>query len=230
MNLARSLMVNDHQLTSLVKTAREQLSKRNFSQSAEVTLVLKDIDVKKGFSLNEVVSLPNKPSRQAKICVIASGDMGTRARKAEVDKVIEPEELDRLGTNKREARKIVREYDFFLADTSLMSSVGRSLGQFLGPKGKMPSPFPYGAPIETIAERFRGSVRVRAKNQLNVSTKIGDEKMQDEELVANAGVVISAIEKKLPQGDKNIRNALIKFTMGKPSKLTTVMGEKKKGV
>jgi large subunit ribosomal protein L1 len=223
-------MVNDHQLTSLVKTAREELSKRNFSQSAEVTLVLKDIDVKKGFSLNEVVSLPNKPSRQAKICVIASGDMGTRARKAEVDKVIEPEELDRLGTNKREARKIVREYDFFLADTSLMSSVGRSLGQFLGPKGKMPSPFPYGAPIETIAERFRGSVRVRAKNQLNVSTKIGDEKMQDEELVANAGVVISAIEKKLPQGDKNIRNALIKFTMGKPSKLTTVMGEKKKGV
>jgi large subunit ribosomal protein L1 len=222
-------MVNDHQLTSLVKTAREELSKRNFSQSAEVTLVLKDIDVKKGFNLNEVVSLPNKPSRQAKICVIASGDMGTRARKAEVDKVIEPEELDRLGTNKREARKIVREYDFFLADTSLMSSVGRSLGQFLGPKGKMPSPFPYGAPIETIAERFRGSVRVRAKNQLNVSTKIGDEKMQDEELVANAGVVISAIEKKLPQGDKNIRNALIKFTMGKPSKLTTVMGEKKKG-
>ena len=223
-------MVNDHQLTSLVKIAREQLSKRNFSQSAEVTLVLKDIDVKKGFSLNEVVSLPNKPSRQAKICVIASGDMGTRARKAEVDKVIEPEELDRLGTNKREARKVVREYDFFLADTSLMSSVGRSLGQFLGPKGKMPSPFPYGAPIETIAERFRGSIRVRAKNQLNVSTKIGDEKMQDEELVANAGVVISAIEKKLPQGDKNIRNALIKFTMGKPSKLTTVMGEKQKGV
>jgi large subunit ribosomal protein L1 len=228
--LARTIMVNNHQLTSLVKIAREQVSKRNFSQSAEVTLVLKDIDVKKGFSLNEVISLPNKPSRQAKICVIASGDMGTRARKAEVDKVIEPEELDRLGTNKREARKVVREYDFFLADTSLMSSVGRSLGQFLGPKGKMPTPFPYGAPIETIAERFRGSVRVRAKNQLNVSTRIGDEKMQDEELVANAGVVISAIEKKLPQGDKNIRNALIKFTMGKPSKLSTVMGEKQKGV
>lgn len=227
---ARSIMVNDHQLTSLVKSAREQLSKRNFSQSVEITLVLKDIDVKKGFTLNEVVSLPNRPSRQAKICVIASGDMGTRAHKAEVDKVIEPEELDRLGTNKREARKIVREYDFFLADTSLMSSVGRSLGQFLGPKGKMPTPFPYGAPIETIAERFRGSVRVRAKNQLNVSTRIGDEKMQDNELVANAGVVISAVEKKLPQGDKNIHNALIKFTMGKPSNLSTVIGQKQKGV
>lgn len=223
-------MVNDNQLINLVKSARQQSSKRNFSQSVEMTLVLKDIDVKKGFSLNEVISLPNRPGRQAKICVIASGDMGTRARKAEVDKVIEPEELDRLGTNKREAKKIVRAYDFFLADTSLMSSVGRSLGQFLGPKGKMATPFPYGAPIETIAERFRGSVRIRVKNQLNVSTRIGDEKMQDNELVANAGVVLSAVEKKLPQGDKNIHNAIIKFTMGKPSKLSATIGQNQKGV
>jgi large subunit ribosomal protein L1 len=102
------------------------------------------------------------------------------------------------------------------------------LGQFVGPKGKMPTPFPYGAPIETIAERFRWSVRVRAKNQLNVSTRIGDEKMEDNELVANAGVVITAVEKKLPQGDKNIHNALIKFTMGKPSKLSTVMDKKQR--
>jgi large subunit ribosomal protein L1 len=223
-------MVNDNQLVNLVKLARQESSKRNFSQSVEMTLVLKDIDMKKGFTLNEVVSLPNRPEKKSTVCVIASGDMGTRARKAEVDKIIEPEELDRLGTNKREARKIVRAYDFFLADTTLMSSVGRSLGQFLGPKGKMPSPFPYGAPIETIAERLRGSVRVRAKNQLNVSTKIGDEKMPDEELVANAGVVISAVEKKLPQGEKNINNAMIKFTMGKPSKLSATGDEKQKGV
>ena len=111
-----------------------------------------------------------------------------------------------------------------------MSSVGRSLGQFLGPKGKMPTPFPYGAPIETIAERFRGSVRVRTKNQLNLSAKIGDEKMEDEQLVANAGVIMSTIEKKLPQGEKNIQNAIIKFTMGRPSKLSGIVKEKKKGV
>jgi large subunit ribosomal protein L1 len=223
-------MANNTQLVNLVKLARQQAPKRNFDQSVEMTIVLKDIDIKKGFTLNEVVSLANKPERLSKICVIASGDMGTRARKAQVDKVIEPEELARLGSNKREARKLVRAFDFFLADTSLMSSVGRSLGQFLGPKGKMPTPFSYGAPIETIAERFRGSIRIRAKNQLNLSTRIGDENMQDEDLAANAGTVISVIEKKLPQGEKNIDNAMIKFTMGKPSKLSTVSDEKQKGV
>ena len=70
-------------------------------------------------------------------------DMGTKHQRAEIDRIIEPDELDRLGTNQKEARKIVQSYNFFLSDTAFMSTVGRSLGQFLGPKGKMPSPLPY---------------------------------------------------------------------------------------
>ena len=220
-------MLDDNQLKNLVKNARDGIIKRNFTQSAEMTLILKDIDVKKGFSINEVVNLPNKITKTSSICVFASGDMGMRARKAQVDRVIEPDELDRLATNKKDAKKVVKAYDFFFADTTLMSNVGRSLGQFMGPKGKMPSPITYGAPIENIAERFRGSVRARAKNQLNISAKIGDEKMKDEHLVDNALAVISTIEKKLPQGDKNIRNAVIKFTMSNPSS-TSTLGEKQK--
>lgn len=220
-------MLDDNLLKNMLKNARDGITKRNFTQSAELTLILKDIDIKKGFSINEVINLPSKITKNSSVCVFASGDMGMRARKAQVDRVIEPEELDRLGTNKKDARKVVKGYDFFLADTTLMPRVGRSLGQFMGPKGKMPSPLPYGAPIENITERFRGSVRARAKNQLNVSAKIGDEKMEDDLLVNNALAVISAVEKKLPQGDKNIHNAIIKFTMSKPSEASTV-GEKQK--
>ena len=220
-------MLDDNLLKNMLKNARDGITKRNFTQSAELTLILKDIDIKKGFSINEVVNLPSKITKNSSVCVFASGDMGMRARKAQVDRVIEPEELDRLGTNKKDARKVVKAYDFFLADTTLMPRVGRSLGQFMGPKGKMPSPLPYGAPIENITERFRGSVRARAKNQLNVSAKIGDEKMEDDLLVNNALAVISAVEKKLPQGDKNIHNAIIKFTMSKPSEASTV-GEKQR--
>lgn len=221
-------MVMEAQLKELIKQAREETVQRKFNQSVDLTLVLKDIDIKKGFSVNEVIALPYKPSRGATICVVGSGDLGTRARKAQIDKVIEQDQLDILGTNRREARKVVRSYDFFLSDTSLMAAVGRSLGQFLGPKGKMPTPLPYGAPIESIANRMRGSVRARAKNQLNVSTKIGDEKMDDSQLASNASAVIAAIEKKLPQGDKNISNALIKFSMGKAVRLRSLSGKKER--
>lgn len=216
-------MLGESQFKSLITTARENASKRNFQQSVEVTLVLKDIEVKKGFNLNEVVVLPYKSRRAPSICIIASGDMTTRAQRAGIDRIIEPAELDRLGTNKREARKIVRSYNFFLSDAALMSTVGRSLGQYLGPKGKMPSPLPYGAPVESIATRFKNSVRVRAKNQLNISAKIGDEEMDDDHLTSNASAILATIEKKLPQGEKNIRNAIIKFTMGKPAAIQTAM-------
>ncbi len=221
-------MVNENQLLELVKRAREGSTSRNFTQSAELTLVLKEIDVKKGFSLNEVVTIPHSPAKQPNICVIATGDMGSRARRAGIDTVMDPEELGRLGTNRREARKIVEAHDFFLADTAQMATIGRSLGQFLGPRGKMPTPLPYGAPVDSIASRFKKSVRVRSKNQLNVSAKIGDEKMDDKQLAENASAIIAAVEKKLPQGDKNIRNALVKFTMGKTYGLSTLSTKENK--
>ena len=55
-----------------------------------------------------------------------------------------------------------------------------------------------------------------------MSTKIGDESMTDDQLVANASAVIASVEKKLPQGEKNFRNAIIKFTMGKALKASTL--------
>jgi large subunit ribosomal protein L1 len=42
--------------------------------------------------------------------------------------------------------------------------------------------------------------------------------MYDSDLAINAFAVISAIEKKLPNGEKNIKKILIKTTMGKPVK------------
>ena len=100
-----------------------------------------------------------------------------------------------------------------------MPVVGKSLGQLLGPRGKMPTPVPFNAPIDSFLERFRHSIRVRVKNSLSLSCKFGDVTMDDSDLVRNAITIINAIEKKLPNGDKNFKKFMIKTTMGKPIKL-----------
>lgn len=207
-------MINETQLTEMIKEAKKSEKQRKFKQSLEMIMVFKDIDVKKGFALNEVVQLP-KTSSPSTVCVLASGDMGLKAKSAKADRVIDGDELNKLGADKRESRKFINSFDFFLADTKLMPAVGKSLGQLLGPRGKMPTPVPFNAPIESFLERFRTSIRVRSKNSLATSCKIGDESMEDSVLAANAHAVLSAIEKKLPNGDKNIKKVMIKTTMGK---------------
>jgi len=208
-------MITEAQLTDMIKEAKATDKDRKFKQALELIMIFKDIDVKKGFSINETIQLPKQTSTPATVCVMASGDMGLKAKEAKADKVIDTGDLDKLGANKRESRKFINKYDFFLSDTKLMPTVGKVLGQLLGPRGKMPTPVPFDAPIGSFLERFRSSIRVKVKSSLSASCKIGDETMEDTDLAANAHAVVSAIEKKLPNGDRNIKRILVKTTMGK---------------
>ena len=212
-------MVNETQLVEVIKKAKESEKARKFQQSIELILVFKDIDVKKGFAINETIQLPKKMSKSASVCIIAAGDLGIKAKNAKADRVMNEAELIQLGKNKRESRKVINKYDFFLADTKLMPTVGKVLGQLLGPRGKMPTPIPFNAPVEALLERFRTSVGVKVKGSLSLSCKIGEESMEDADLAANASAVAATIEKKLPNGDKNIRRIMIKTTMGKAIRL-----------
>jgi len=212
-------MVSETQLVEVIKQAKESDKTRKFQQSIELILVFKDIDVKKGFAINETIQLPKKMSKSASVCIIAAGDLGIKAKNAKADRVMNEAELIQLGKNKRESRKVINKYDFFLADTKLMPTVGKVLGQLLGPRGKMPTPIPFNAPVEALLERFRTSVGVKVKGSLSLSCKIGEESMEDADLAANASAVASIIEKKLPNGDKNIRKIMIKTTMGKAIRL-----------
>jgi len=212
-------MVREEQILEVVKKSKESEKKRKFNQSVEMIMVFRDIDVKKGFAINEIIQLPKKMSKPASVCVIASGDMSIKAKNANADQVINETELAELGTDKRKSRKVINKHDFFLADTKLMPVVGKTMGQLLGPRGKMPTPVPYNAPIDSFLDRFRSSIRVKSKGSLSMACKIGEENMDDADIAANANIVATAIEKKLPNGEKNIKKIMFKTTMGKIIKI-----------
>jgi len=210
-------MITEIKMAEMIKEAKAGSKQRKFKQSVEMIIVFKDIDVKKGFALNEIVQLP-KTSSPATVCIMATGDMGQKAKEAKADAVLGSEELDKFAANKRASRKFINKYDFFLADTQIMPAVGKVLGQLLGPRGKMPTPVPFNASIESFLQRFRSSIKVRARSTLAMSCKIGDESMENTDLTINAYAVLSAVEKKLPNGEKNLKRIIIKTTMGKPIK------------
>ena len=215
-------MISEARYVEAIKQAKESDKEHKFTHAIEMIAVFRDIDVKKGFAINEVIQLPSKMNKPAQVCIIASGDMGTKAKKTNADRVMDGEEITKIGSNKRESRKFINKYDFFLADTKLMPTIGKVLGQLLGPRGKMPTPIPFNASIESFLERFRDSIKIRTKSSLSMSCKIGDESMDDNALASNANTIISSIEKKLPNGNKNIKKIMFKTTMGKVIRIEDV--------
>jgi len=200
--------------------------KRNFLQSVELYVKLREIDLKKPenrFSLQ--VELPNFPSsKENKVAVITSGALLAQARKLNVP-VISREELESLAGNKKAARKLASQYDFFVSEVSLMPLVGKILGPFLGPKDRMPIAVAPNADLAPIVERLKRSVLVRMKSQSTVSSFIGTEDMPVEKLNENATKVISALEQKIQDAQRKIDKIVVKTTMGSPAYYKRKKGE-----
>jgi large subunit ribosomal protein L1 len=212
-------MLSNQQLAELAKKGKEQAKVTKFPQSVEVLITLKEVDPKKtDLNINEIVYLPHPTEKQARVCFIGGGDLAVRAKNAKANLVMDPSQLENYGGSKRDAKKLARSYDFFLADTGLMPRIGKVLGQALGPKGKIPTPVPPNAPVEAMINRMRTAIRVRSRGSLGIMAKVGDSKLTEPQLAENIVAVVNAVSKKLPNGDKNVKTIMVKTTMGHPAK------------
>ncbi len=205
-------MFEKEELKEAIKKVRESSKKRNFVQSVELIVNLKDLDLKKPENrMNEVVFLPKGRGKEAKVVLFSDS-----IKEAECE-ILSSKEIELLAKNKREAKKLANKTDFFLAEPVLMPVVGRYLGIVLGPRGKMPKVV--SGDVNAMVRSLKNSVRIKVKDNPTVQCMIGTEGMGDEELAENALAVLKFLEEKLPKGRKNVRNVLVKFTMSKPVKV-----------
>ena len=212
-------------LLSAVEEMKKNSPKRKFKQAVDLVIRLKDVDLKKqDHRISETVMLPNRPEKPVKVCFIATGDLAVRAKKGGADLVLGRDDLDTLGKEKRQARKIAGEYDQFVSEAPLMPLVGKTLGPVLGPRGKMPTPVPPSAGVEDVLDKQRRTVRIRVRDQPIVQCRVGTEDMPSEKLVENIQAVMTAIEGKLERGLANIGSVMVKATMGSPVKVPLVKG------
>lgn len=208
-------MVERVQIIEAVKTAIESAPERKFPESVEISVNLRNIDMAQPKNrIDETMALPHGIGEPQKIAVLGKGDITTQAKNAGVDLIIGPEEIERLGGEKREARKMAESYQFFLAETAVMPLVGRYLGTRLGPRGKMPMPVPPGMDITATVERLRKSVKFRTKDKMTFHVKVGVVAMGPEELAENIDAVLKKIESSLENGVQNMKSVYVKTSMG----------------
>ncbi|MEM2739389.1 MAG: 50S ribosomal protein L1 [Candidatus Bathyarchaeia archaeon] len=187
---------------------------RKFKQSIELIVNLRDIDLKKPENrFVDIISLPYGSGKPAKICIIASGALASQAKNIGVDLLIDPNDLALYGSDRRRGKKLANEYDFFLAEAQYMGLIGRYLGAFLGPRGKMPTPITLTTPLEDVIKSLRNSVRIRVRANPQVKCRVGVEGMRIDEIVENMETALSKIISRMPKGVESIESIYVKGTM-----------------
>jgi len=203
------------EIIDAVKEAKEQSKPRNFTQSIDVIINLKDLDVRKPENrFSEEVALPNGRGKEIKIGVIADGELALAAKNAGVDVVISKEDLQEFGKDIKAAKKVVNSVDSFIAQADMMPLVGRFLGRILGPRNKMPKPVPASARIEPLLERTQATIKVGVKQQPSIQILVGTQDMDDEKLAENIEAVLAVLDRNLEKGRNQIKSMYIKATMG----------------
>jgi len=187
---------------------------RKFDQTVDLIINLQKFDPKKN-TINLFVSLPYK-IKEKKIV----GFLETKNKNIET---ITKDEF-RKYSDKKKLKKLVKKFDFFIAQASLMPKVATSFGRVLGPVGKMPSP-QLGIIVNTddktineLKDKMNNSIKTKIKEP-SIKLAIGKQSMKDEELIENILAVYNSILKEMPREKENIKNIEIKFTMTKPQKI-----------
>lgn len=214
------MSVSREEILSALGEVRANKGERKFRQSIDIIINLKDLDLRRPENrVNLRVELPHGTGKKRKVCVFATGDLALRTRRAGVDLVLGREQLRDLASDRKRAKKLLTKYDVFLAEASLMPLVGRVAGPILGPRDRMPTPVPPGAPIEEILERQRRVVLLRSRDKPLVQCIVGVEDMEDEKIAGNIEALISSLVGILRRGMANIRSISLKTTMGNPVRL-----------
>lgn len=202
-----------------VQKALESAKKRNFVETVELAINLKDIDLSIPKNrIQEDIVLPAGRGKDIKICVIGGGELALKAKDV-ADLVIVSEEIGTIADDKKQAKRIVNDIDYFIAEAPLMAEIGKSLGTILGPRGKMPKPIAPGADPEQMIEQLRKSVTVRTRDKRTFHAPVGTVEMSAEDIAENVDVILGRVESHLEKGRHNIASAYVKTSMGPAEKV-----------
>lgn len=202
----------------LIRAINEAISKskdRKFTETVEMAVNLRNVDMKRPENrIDTMVYLPHGLGKPRKVGVFARGETVLKAKNANADLVLTPEDIDALSKDKRRARKIANDIDFFIAEAPLMAEIGKKLGAILGPRGKIPQPIPPLSDPKPLIDRLRNSVKIRTRDKLTFHVPIGIKTMKPEAISDNALEVLKVVENKYENPSLVLKSVFVKTTMG----------------
>ena len=231
---------------NLIKTVQELKSssqKRNFKQTVDLIVTLKNLDLKKT-PIDFFADLHYPIGKKVSVCCLVGPEMREEAK--ECDEVILLDDFRKYQEDKKLTKKLAAKHDFFIAQANLMAQVATTFGRILGSRGKMPNPkagcvIPQKTPMKPLYTRLQKLLRIRTKGGAFIQAAVGAEDMPDDQIADNITAAYNSLVHHLPAEENNVGVIRLKLTMSKPMRIDNYgkrieetkekepEGEKKKG-
>jgi len=192
--------------------------KRNFTESVELQIMLKNYDPQKDKRFSGTVKLPHIARNKFNVCILGNQAHIDQAKEKGIPHM-SVDDLKKLNKDKKLVKKLAKKYDAFLASDALIRQIPRLLGPGLNKAGKFPAILAQGDDMVAKIDEMKMTIKFQMKKVLCLAVAVGDVNMSDEQLAQNINMSINYLVSLLKKQWQNVRSLHIKSTMGKPQRL-----------
>ncbi|KAK2806479.1 hypothetical protein FQN50_005762 [Emmonsiellopsis sp. PD_5] len=192
--------------------------KRNFLETVELQIGLKNYDPQRDKRFSGSIKLPSVPRPGMSICVLGDQHDIDRAKHHGID-AMSTDDLKKLNKNKKLIKKLARKYDAFIASDTVLRMVPRLLGPGLSKAGKFPTPISHAEDLSNKLNDVKSTIKFQLKKVLCMGVAVGNVGMTEDELISNIMLAINYLVSLLKKGWQNVGSLTIKASMSPPKRL-----------
>jgi large subunit ribosomal protein L10Ae len=187
--------------------------KRNFTETIELQVTLKNYDAQRDKRFSGTFKLPVIPKPKYDVCILGNAKHCEKAEQIGVDKMT-VEDLKKFNKNKKLIKKFAKKYDSFLASASLIKQIPRILGPGLTKAGKFPALLEDNENIQEKIDTTKATIKFQMKKVLCMSLAVANCEMTKEEILLNVQLSVNFLVSLLKKAWQNVKKLYIKSTMG----------------
>jgi len=189
--------------------------KRNFGESVELQVTLKNYDPQRDKRFSGTFKLPVIPRPKSSVCILGTQKHCDIADQLSIDRMT-VDDLKKLNKNKKLIKKLAQKYDNFLASGTLIKQIPRILGPGLTKAGKFPSLLEDNDNVQEKVDVAKATIKFQMKKVMCMSLAVANVSMGSQEIALNIQLAVNFLVSLLKKNWQNIKVIYIKSTMGPP--------------
>jgi large subunit ribosomal protein L10Ae len=187
--------------------------KRNFCETIELQVTLKNYDPQRDKRFSGTFKLPAAPKAKFAVCVLGNQKHCEKADQIGIDKM-NIEDLKKFNKNKKLIKKFAQKYDAFLASDILIKQIPRVLGPGLTRAGKFPTALGDNDILQEKIDTIKATIKFQMKKVTCLSVGVANVEMTEAEILLNIQLSINFLVSLLKKAWQNVKVLYIKSSMG----------------